>query len=668
LPQLLRPEPELATDYEGEGKVASLNSSHFYAIGAAAIALAGCSKPAVEAPATPVTASAPASAASVAVAVAPVEPRFPDRVLWGDQHVHTSYSADAALALNTLGPEQAVRFARGEEVKSAGGQMAKLIRPLDWIVVSDHSDGLGTIAALMEGNAEMMNDPTLKRWSDMMKVDLDSAQKAMREAINMQAAKTLPPTMMDPKWGVSAWQKNVDVMEKYNEPGKFTAFIGYEWTSNGEVGQNLHRNVVFRDGADKTRGTPPLTTFESMVPGRKGTDPESLWKWLADWEAKTGGKALAIPHNADMSNGWMFRAARYDGSPLTPEWAAARARWEPLVEIFQYKGQGESHPTLFPNDEFAKFEIWDTADLAGNAKKPGDIDYEYARRALTRGMALENKLGTNPFKFGMVSGTDTHNSLSTGGQESDFWGKFPASEPKADRWNQVYYKEQTYLRKDWTLGASGITGVWATSNTRGAIWDSMKRKEVYASSGPRISLRFFAGYDFTDADAKGDVAAIGYAKGVPMGGDLKPATAGQVPSFLFAALKDPAGGNLDRVQIVKGWVDTKGGLHEKIFDVSWSDDRKPNAKGVLPPVGNTVNVATATYSNSIGSAALSGVFKDPEFDPALKAYYYARVIEIPTPRWTDFDAVKYKVKMDPKVPMVIQERVVASPVWYAAKS
>lgn len=636
--------------------------------GAWVLALAACSgsqQETAQAPASPPQTTPQPASSTVATAPAGVaDTPYPERVFWGDEHVHTGWSADAGLAGTTLTPEDAVRFARGEAVKSNTGQTAQLHRAMDWVAITDHSDGMGTISEIASGNPAMMADPTVKRWHDMMQQGGKAGLQAKVEAVSMQAEHDLPKVLMDPKWMISAWQKNVDIMEKYNDPGKFTTFIAYEWTSNGEDGQNLHRNVIFRDNADKTRNLVPLTTFISAVPGRKGTDPESLWKWLSDWEAKTGGHVLAIPHNGNMSNGWMFREARYDGSPLTPEWAQARARWEPLVEIFQYKGQGEAHPTLSPEDEFANAEIWDTANLNGIPKKPGDINFEYAREALKNGLKLEATLGTNPFKFGMVSGTDTHTGLSAGGEEDNFWGKFPQNEPSADRWNGIYKKEGDTIRRDWTLSAAGLTGVWATSNTRTAIWDAMKRKEVYASSGPRMSLRFFGGFAYSDADANGDVVKAGYAKGVPMGGDLSAAPQGKAPSFLLAAMKDPDGANLDRVQVVKGWVDASGNTHEKIYDIVWSGDRKAGADGKLPSVGNTVDTATAKYTNTIGAAELKGRFTDPDFDPTLRAFYYARVIEIPTPRWTDYDSVKYHVTMDKQVPMVIQERAVSSPIWY----
>jgi hypothetical protein len=593
--------------------------------------------------------------------------KFPENVYWGDQHIHTSYSGDAAAAGTIVGPEEAVRFARGETVKSNTGQDATLGRAMDWVVISDHSDGMGTLVEIKAGNPEMLADPVVKGWYDGIMAGGDEGYKATRAIINAQATKTLPEIMMNPKWATSAWETNVDIMEKYNEPGKFTAFIGYEWTSNGSEGQNLHRNVIFRENADKTRQFLPLTTFSSAAEGREGTDPESLWAWLDNWTEKTGGHVLAIPHNGNMSNGWMFRLERYDGSPLTKEWAEARARWEILYELYQYKGTGETHPALSPTDEFANFEIWDTSDLAGHAKPKDAIKTEYWRQALENGMVLEKQFGINPFKYGAVSGTDTHTGLSTGAEENNYFGKFPVDEPSATRWSGVYKKEENYVRKAWTIGANGLTGVWATSNTRAAIWDAMKRRETYASSGPRISVRLFAGYEFNNEDASKNIAEIGYSKGVPMGGDLESAPEGKAPKFLFSATKDPKGANLDRFQIVKGWLDANGKTQEKIYEIQWSGDRKLDANGKLPAVGNTVDLKTATYTNTIGSVQLVGYFEDPDFDASVNAFYYARVIEIPTPRWTLYDAVKYNVKMDKDVTMIIQERAVSSPIWYNPK-
>ena len=633
--------------------------------GACLIALSGCSKhpgastdgasPAVVADAAP----AAASPADDGRYLPDPNRKYPERVLWGDEHIHTSWSADAGLAGATLGPEDAVRFARGEQVTSSTGQPAKLQRALDWIAVTDHSDGMGTINELQAGNAEFMADPTAKRWAEMMKKGGEEGRAAAKEAISAQSNQKLPKILMDPKWMVSAWQKTVDIMEKYNEPGTFTAFISYEWTSNGTSGENLHRNVIFRDNADRAKQVLPLTTFQS-------SDPASLWTWLAGYEDKTGGKVLAIPHNGNLSNGRMFEEQQYDGKPMTREWAEARNRWEPIIEIYQYKGQSEAHPSLSPSDEFASFELWDDANLNGVAKKPGMIRTEYWREALKSGMRIEGTLGVNPFKLGAAAGTDTHNGLSAG-IEDNFWGKFAGSEPRPERWSEVYKKNTAgFVRKDWSQSAQGYTGVWAAANTRDAIWDAMKRRETYASSGPRITLRFFGGYDFTAADADAaKLVASGYARGVPMGGDLSAAPEGKAPTFLIAAMKDPSGANLDRAQIIKGWVDAGGKSHEAIYNVAWSDPAtRKEVDGKLPAVGNTIDPGTATYTNSIGTPELIGTFTDPSFDPKQRAFYYMRVLEIPTPRWTAYDAVRYKVKMAPEVTMSIVERAATSPIWY----
>jgi hypothetical protein len=613
---------------------------------------AGCSR----SPAPPAPVAAPPAAR---IAHGPVPTPFPERVFWGDEHVHTGWSADAGLAGTTLSPEDAVRFVRGETVKSNTGQDAKLEVPLDWVAVTDHSDGMGTISELQAGNPEFMSDPRAREWAEGMKKGGVAAHDAAMAAVSAQSNKNLPKVFMDPKWMASAWMKTIDIMEKYNEPGKFTAFIAYEWTSNAGGGNNLHRNVLFRDNGDRARQVLPLTTFQTE-------DPAGLWEWMAAYEAKTGGKLLAIPHNGNLSNGRMFEERQFDGKAMTREWAETRARWEPLFEYYQYKGSSEAHPSLSTTDEFANFELWDTGNLDGVGKKPGMIAHEYAREALKNGIKIAARLGANPFKFGAAAGTDTHTGLSAP-VENNFWGKFPASEPSAHRWNGVYKNEKSgYLRREWTQSAMGYTGVWATANTREAIWDAMKRKETYASTGPRITVRFFGGYDFSDADAKADaLAATGYARGVPMGGDLKAPATGQAPTFLIAALKDPSGANLDRAQVVKGWVDAAGTTHEAIYDVLWSDPatRRP-VRGKLPPVGDTVDLATATYTNSIGAGELTGSFKDPSFDPGQRAFYYLRVLEIPTPRWTDYDAAKYHIRMTPDVRMRQQERAVTSPIWY----
>ena len=585
---------------------------------------------------------------------------YPERPLFGDEHVHTAWSVDAGLSGATLDPVAAVRFARGEQVTSASGQPVRLSRPLDWVAVTDHSDAMGTVAAIRQGNPEMMKDATLKRWHDMMNAGLEEGSKATFELVAAQSNKKLPAALTDPKWAKTFWEHNTAIMEQYNQPGRFTAFIAYEWTSNAGGGDNLHRNVIYRDDKKLADQVLPMTTFASE-------NPEDLWKWMADWEKKTGGKLLAIPHNGNLSNGRMFELRMFLGGAMTKDWAQQRQQYEPLFEAIQMKGQRESHPSLSVTDEFAVgYELWDRGNLNIIPKKPGMIEHEYLRQALKEGLKVEQQLGANPFKYGMAGGTDTHNSL-TAAEEDNFFAKFVSAEPRPDRWNEDAMKFNGRVIKGWEMTAAGYTAVWATENTRAAIWDGMKRRETYATSGPRMTVRFFGGYDFVPLDATSRSPAImGYTKGIPMGGDLKKAPAGKAPTFLVAAAKDPFSGNLDRIQIIKGWLDTSGQLQEKIFNVAWSDSssRKIQADGKLPPVGTTVDVKTATWTNTIGDPELMTVWKDPEFDPALKAVYYARVLEIPTPRWTAYDAAYFKVKMDPKVPMITQERAFTSPIWY----
>jgi hypothetical protein len=493
----------------------------------------------------------------------------------------------------------------------------------------------------------------------------NEAAAVQTEVTKAQAMGTLPGPIKDPKVVgpimKSVWQEYTATAEKYNEPGRFTALIGYEWTSNAGGGDNLHRNVIYRDGKKLADQALPMTTFVSE-------NPEELWKWMDGWEKKTGGRLLAIPHNGNLSNGRMFELQTFEGKPLTREWAEQRARWEPLFEAIQFKGQSEAHPSLSPNDEFtAGYELWDRGNLNLVPKKPGMIQHEYLREALRNGLKLEQELGVNPFKYGMAAGTDTHNAL-VAAEEDNFFSKFPAGEPRPDRWSENALKFGDRVVKGWEVTAAGYTAVWALDNTREAIWDAMKRRETYATSGTRLWLRFFGGYDFVPADLYARAPAIpGYAKGVPMGADLPRAPAGKAPTFLVAALKDPYGGNLDRIQVVKGWVDKAGKTHEKIFDLAWSSPqtRKRGADGRLPPVGSTVDVAHATWTNTIGAPELGAVWTDPEFDPGVRAFYYARVIEIPTPRWTAYDAAYFKVKMSPEVPMTTQERAWSSPIWYS---
>jgi hypothetical protein len=585
-------------------------------------------------------------------------PEIPRRAYYGDTHVHTGWSADAGMDGAITNPDDAFRFARGEAIDSNTGQKAQLHRAYDWFVVTDHSDGMGTINEIVAGNPEMMASETLKGWRDALTSGNEArAAAAKSELVVMQSEERLPAQVVDPKWMVSAWEKTIAAAEKYNEPGTFTAFIGYEWTVNADGGNNLHRNVIYRGDGDDAKQMLPLTTFQTQ-------DPEDLWAWMAKYEQQTGDRLLAIPHNGNMSNGRMFEEQRFDGSPMTAEWARERQKYERLYELTQIKGQSESHPSLSPNDEFASWDLWDRGNLIVKPKKPGDLKFEYWREALKSGLRLEGELGTNPFVYGANAGTDTHTGLSST-EEDNFFGKFKSLEPRAGRWNFPLLQGPTDTYWGWEQAASGVMGVWATDNTRAALWDAMYRRETFATTGPRISVRLFGGFDFSAADLEGDFVATGYEKGVAMGGALEAAPAGKAPTFVVAATKDPEGANLDRVQIVKGWLAADGTTQEKVFDVKWSGDRQPGEDGRVPPVGNTVNLATGSYANTIGAPEFTAVFTDPEFDSALKAVYYVRVLEIPTAHWTLYDRLRFNIEMDEEVPLVHQERAFSSPIWYS---
>jgi hypothetical protein len=584
---------------------------------------------------------------------------FPNRVFWGDTHNHTRLSFDDGLMGTTLGPEEAYRFARGEEVMSNSGLRAKLSRPLDFLVVSDHAEYLGLADLLNNADPDLLATDVGKSWYDRMKIGGTEGTKVALEVF-LSIGKRQELYKSD-RISRSVWEYVTSIATKYNEPGKFTAFNGFEWTSS-PGGDNLHRVVIFRDGPDRVNQVLPISAFDTE-------NPEDLWKYLAAYESKTGGEILAIPHNGNTSNGKMWALADFMGNPLTRDYAERRARWEPLIEVTQTKGDSETHPFLSTTDEFANFERWDFGNFANPVvpKKNEMLRFEYARSALKLGLQQEAKLGVNPFKFGMIGSTDTHTAMSSF-DEDNFFGKVPSSEPSPERWSEAFFMkaDKTPAATGAMLQAAGIAGVWARENTRAALFDAMKRKEVYASTGPRITVRLFAGWDFqADEIEAPDFAAQGYARGVPMGGDLKSAPAGKAPTFMVRAMRDPEGGNLDRVQIIKGWLDAKGETQERIFDVAVSDGRKIGADGRCPTsVGNTVDVPNATYKNTIGDPLLTAYWKDPEFDAKQRAFYYVRVIQIPTPRWTAYDQKRFGIKMADNVPMIVTDRAYTSPVWY----
>jgi hypothetical protein len=576
-------------------------------------------------------------------------------------------SMDAGAFGARLVPEDAYRFASGEELTSSTGLQVKLSRPLDFLVVADHSDNMGFFPRLYDGEPSMLADPTGKKWYDMVKEGGQQGVNAAVEIIIAFSQGTFPDAL-DSRPGEpayqSAWEETMEAAEKYNDPGRFTAFIGYEWTSN-TGGNNLHRVVIFRDDMDKASMVLPYTTLKP-----EGSDnPRDLWKWMSDYEERTGGNVLAIAHNGNLSNGIMFPVVdSFTGNKFDKAYAETRIKWEPLYEATQIKGDGEAHPFLSPDDEFADYETWDQGNLDLSVGKENEmLQYEYARSGLQIGLQLKQDLGVNPYKFGMIGSTDSHTGLATA-EEENFFGKHSGTEPSAERYQHPMAKMGDKSYQSWDMAASGLAAVWAKENTGQALFDNKMRKETYATTGPRMLVRFFGGWDFDQKDAMLRLPAdAGYTKGVPMGGDLGKAPAGKkAPNFLVAALKDPLSGNLDRIQIVKGWVDAGGNRQEKIYDVAWgdSDKRKPGRNGRLPSVGNTVNVEKATWTNTIGDSELIGVWEDPDFDPNVAAVYYARVIEIPTPRWTAYDAKKYGVKMPSEAEMITQERAYTSPIWY----
>ena len=604
---------------------------------------------------------------------------YPTNVYWGDTHIHTALSADAYLFGNRLMPDDAYRFAKGEKIRAASGGEVRLRRPLDFLMLSDHAENLGVIGRVDAGDESLLETEAGKHTVreldypvplvEALNADTDDPLNSFNAATTaaVKADKGLGVGLASADFGIdqrfrrSVWGEVIASAERHNDPGRFTTFVGYEWTGRG------HRNVLFADGPELTGRIVPFSGLDS-------NDPEDMWAYLHDYEERLGGKALAIPHNGNMSGNRMFGPTTHRGGPFTETYAKTRARWEPLIEVTQIKGDGESHPLLSPTDEFADYEVFrwgmtpsqldskkqgkgatDTKNQTQVSSRPQQIPiHSYARSALKLGLAREVELGANPFKFGMIGSTDSHTALATADQDN-FWGKVPGNEPSRNR-----------VTTGWNYNAAGYAAVWAEENTREALFAAMQRKEVYASTGPRMTVRFFGGWDYSAADAaRPDLAAVGYAKGVPMGGDLTVAPEGKAPSFLIRAVKDPDGANLDRVQVIKGWRDEDGELHEKIYNVALSDGRAENGNGEVEPVGSTVDVADASYTNSIGDPELAVVWTDPDFDRDEFAFYYLRVLEIPTPRWTAYDAKFYGLKDLPgAIPMVAQQRAYTSPIWY----
>ena len=584
-------------------------------------------------------------------------------VYFGDTHLHTNNSFDAGAFGNTLPPDKAYEYAKGQEVIASMGLKTKLIKPLDFLVVADHSDNMGMVPDLFAGDKNIISDPLGKKFYDGLKAG-KNAEVAI-ELIKHFSQGTLPKALIyapNSKKYKEAWNRIIDSAKRHNDPGKFTAFIGYEWTSLIKGG-NMHRVVIYRDGEKIARKIVPFTTVAPLG----SLNPRDLWKWMENFEAKTGGEILAIAHNGNLSNGIMFPMdAQYNGTKLDKEYVEKRSKWEPLYEITQMKGDGETHPFLSPKDQFADFETWDYGNLdLSQAKENSMLVGEYARSALKNGFKLENKFGINPYKFGLIGSTDSHTSLATV-EANNFFGKMSTMEPSVKRLSKILMssdKSKIHYRK---VVASGLAAIWARENTRKALFDAMEKKETYAVTSQRMRVRLFAGWDFSKAELESaDFVELGYKNGVPMGGDLKAAKKGQTPKIMIIAMKDPDAANLDRIQVVKGWIDEQGKTYEKVYDAICSGDRKVVGEKCNKEVGNTVDVKTATYTNKIGAAILKVVWKDPEFKASQKAFYYIRVLAIPTPRWSTYDAVRYGVKPPKDVPATIQDRAYTSPVWYA---
>src|SRR5262245_200446 len=594
-------------------------------------------------PGTSTTPSPPASAA--AVRSNPAKDAY-----FGNLHVHTMYSFDAITIGCVTGPDAAYRWAKGESIPGGGGGPDhKILKPLDWYAVSDHAEYLGVFSKMTDPNSPLSKLDIARRVTSK---DPAEAVAAYTEALDGISKRKPDPHLSDPAIGRTIWQEVVATANKHYQPGKFTTFPGFEWPSNPSE-QNLHRVVIFKDAAKV-----PDIPYSALDSDRE----EDLWKWMDSMRDK-GMTLLAVPHNGNASNGLMFPVSKtYGGSELTRDYSETRMRNEKLYEIAQIKGTSETFPTLTPNDEFANFEIWDYT-LGPTGEHPRNKVGSYARDAFRRGLLLEAQGKGNPFKYGVIGDSDTHNSASTP-EENNYTGKFANENSPAHRLDGppgLTKVQQKIVRE---FSSAGLAAIWAESNTREALYEAMERKETFATSGPRMKLRVFAGFDFApDAMASPDWVGKAYTAGVPMGGDLRPSPAGKPPTLLIQGLKEADGANLDRIQVIKGWA-KDGKTYEKIYDVALSDGRKADASGRIPPVGNTVDAKTATYTNDIGDVELSAAWTDPDFDPAALAFYYVRLLEIPTPRWSTYDAKALGVAPRKDLPVWIQERAWSSPIWY----
>ena len=588
---------------------------------------------------------------------------YPKQVFFGDLHLHSNISADAHSMGNLLlSSADAYRFARGEKVVASNGLPAQLKRPLDFLSVTDHAEFMGLYRMFTIEDPRLTTTALGKDWASQYLTRPDPNETDPTRLASSNPIAAFVNSINDPNAARDAypealkhaiWADVARTADEFNAPGIFTAFTGYEWTAMRD-GSNLHRCIILKDNADVVSGWIPYSAQSS-------SDPEALWQALTEYESLTGGEALSIPHNGNLSNGLMWDTKTLEGGALDQDYADTRMRWEPIAEVTQIKGDSETHPVLSPDDPFADFERWDEYNISNTVKTtPNMYPGSYARSALKRGLALEKTIGANPYAFGMIGSTDDHTSLATA-EEDNFFGKFANSEPGI----RTPDSRMAGLNADWELGASGLAAVWAPDNTRDDLFASMKRREVYATTGSRIVLRFFGGWQFAANSIHSPYfETIGYRDGVPMGGELPRQKEARAPSFMVQAMKDPDAANLDQVQIIKGWIDGDGMTHEQIYYVALSDNREIDpATGQPEPVGSTVDLETVSFSNTIGAVQLSAQWTDPEFDASQSAFYYARAIEIPRPRWSEYDR-KYFGGDFAKAPSTVQDRAYSSPIWY----
>lgn len=599
----------------------------------------------------------------------------PNQLLFGDTHLHTSYSFDAYLNKNqTADPDTAYRWAEGKPViHPLNRTRVQIGTPLDFLVVSDHAELMGVIRAINNDTA-VLEDlgvwGNLKRWfatvmlnraisggdgsklfnSLLPEKPQNPGTDPVQDPVNVLPTNTFGDTL---SLETTAWSEIVDAAERHNKPGKFTTLIGWEWSSI-PTGANLHRIVFTPDSGDIAKQFVPYGSDQSQY-------PEDLWTFLEDTQERTGARFVAMPHNSNISKGYMYAETTLKGQPITAEYAKRRMHWEPISEATQIKGDSETHPVVSPDDEFAEFENY-THYIQQNPEDYKPTAADYIRGALKTGLALEQKIGVNPYQFGVIGSTDSHSGLSSA-EEDNFWGKFARdSMPETKR-----SKDSIGGRKvtGWSMSASGLAGVWSRENTRDAIFEAFQRKETYATTGTRMKVRVFGGWNFDDSalDAP-DFAELGYAQGVPMGGSLNAAQATAAPQMLIRAEMDPKNANLDRVQVIKGWVDSDGTQHERVYNVAWAGERSLDDNGKLPPVGNTVDLETGHWDNSIGAPTLATLWSDPSFDASQRAFYYVRVLQIPTPRHSLLDSIALQTEVPQEGPATIQERAYTSPIWY----